>query len=222
MVTDRFSDPNELFDVCDSLGRPTGQVKRRAEVHRDGDWHRSLHCWVLMEHTPDGAPRSLLYQRRGAHKDTWPGRLDVSVGGHFGHDETLGDVIREVEEEIGQRVQPHDLLPLGRRVSVNEQEPGTRDREIQEIYLWRSALPLDAYRPQPIEVTALERAAVDDVLALFGRQVARIPVDRLLPDGTRQPGTIALDDFIPSLDGYFHRVAVMADLAGRCYPHLLV
>ena len=46
-VVDRFTNPDELFDVLDAAGRPTGRAKRRADVHRDGDWHRALHCWVL-------------------------------------------------------------------------------------------------------------------------------------------------------------------------------
>src|SRR5688572_13467258 len=33
-------DPNEPFDVIHADGTPTGRVKTRAEIHRDGDWHR--------------------------------------------------------------------------------------------------------------------------------------------------------------------------------------
>src|SRR5215218_4884038 len=39
-------DPGELFDVVTSGGEPTGIVKPRWQVHRDGDWHRSIHLWI--------------------------------------------------------------------------------------------------------------------------------------------------------------------------------
>src|SRR5919204_6713689 len=94
-ASDRLAEADELFDVYDGAGRPTGRVKRRGDVHRDGDWHRSFHCWVLCESEANPA---LLLQRRGPHKDTWPNRLDSSVGGHFRAGETLDEVLREVEE----------------------------------------------------------------------------------------------------------------------------
>ncbi len=88
METDRITtmaqrelaqDPSEPFDVITAAGTPTGRVKSRAEVHRDGDWHRAIHVWVagVDEH---GVP-FLTVQRRSLHKDTWPGRFDATVGG---------------------------------------------------------------------------------------------------------------------------------------------
>lgn len=218
-IEDPYTNPDELFDVLDGSGRPTGRVKRRADVHRDGDWHRAFHCWVLDESEP--RPH-LILQRRGARKDTWPSTLDVTVGGHFGHGETLADVVREVEEEIGRVVRLEELMRLGQRICVNEREAGTRDHEFQDVYLWRSPLPLAAYRPQLVEVTSLERVAVDDLLRLFAGQVARVPCRVLLPDGAQHDGQIAETDLIPNDDRYFYRLAVVADLAARGYPHLLI
>jgi hypothetical protein len=37
----------EYLDVLDSKGVHTGERKLRAHVHRDGDWHRTVHVWVL-------------------------------------------------------------------------------------------------------------------------------------------------------------------------------
>lgn len=38
----------ELFDICDENGVPTGHVKERTMVHRDGDFHRTVHMWVII------------------------------------------------------------------------------------------------------------------------------------------------------------------------------
>ena len=56
---------------------PTGERKLKSEVHRDGDWHRSSHVWLL---SPEGR---LLLQRRSEAKVTWPGLWDVSAAGHI-------------------------------------------------------------------------------------------------------------------------------------------
>ena len=88
-------DPDEPFDVLDATGAPTGRVKARAAVHLDGDWHRALHIWVA-GHDESGEP-FLMFQRRSAAKDTWPGRFDTTVGGHFRAGETLAEAMREVE-----------------------------------------------------------------------------------------------------------------------------
>ena len=220
---DPYTDPNELFDVYRADGTPAGRVKRRADVHRDGDWHRSFHCWVLCQPPgePDAAPL-LILQRRGYRKDTWPGFLDASVGGHYRAGETLADVVREVEEEIGQAVRLEDLVPLGHRVAVGELEDGTRDREIQDVYLWRTALPLDAFRPQPVEVAELAAVAVPDLLRLFAAEVPAVPATRLDSDRRTAAGEVTAGEFVATVDRYFYRVAALADLFLRGYAHLVV
>jgi isopentenyldiphosphate isomerase len=216
---DPFTDPDELFDVYDGAGRATGTVRRRADVHRDGDWHRSFHCLVTSER--DGAAR-LIFQRRGAEKDTWPDKLDVTVGGHFRAGEGLEDVVREVEEEIGHSVTLAHLTYLGRHVYVGDQMPGTLDRELQDVYLWRSPLPLEAYRPQPVEVAALEAIGIADLLDLFAGALDHADALVLRPDGGVAAGSVTRDDFIPMLDRYYFRVATVVDWALRGYPYLVV
>ena len=44
--------------------KPLGIGKARGEVHRDGDWHRSVHVWLV-----SSAERSLLLQQRSETKD---------------------------------------------------------------------------------------------------------------------------------------------------------
>lgn len=54
----------------------TGHTKPRSAVHRDGDWHRALHVWILCLETGE-----LVLQRRAASKDAWAGLLDISTAG---------------------------------------------------------------------------------------------------------------------------------------------
>lgn len=80
----------------DQQPRPLGMLKSRGEVHRDGDWHRSVHIWLLDEQG------RLVLQKRSEHKDTNPGLLDVSCAGHItGNDHALETAVRELQEELG-------------------------------------------------------------------------------------------------------------------------
>lgn len=54
----------------------TGRAKARSTVHRDGDWHRAVHVWILCLQTGE-----LVLQRRAATKDAWSNLLDISTAG---------------------------------------------------------------------------------------------------------------------------------------------
>jgi isopentenyldiphosphate isomerase len=55
-----------------------GYAKARSAVHRDGDWHRAVHVWILCLETGQ-----LVLQRRAAAKDAWAGLLDISTAGNL-------------------------------------------------------------------------------------------------------------------------------------------
>ncbi len=94
----------EYFDVLDEKGNKTGVIKLRNEVHRDGDWHRAVHIWIL---NPAG---EVLLQRRCPHKDSYPNMLDISSAGHLvAGDDSLDGAIRELKEELDLDVQPSQL-----------------------------------------------------------------------------------------------------------------
>ena len=98
----------ELIDVLTPDGHPTGTTKPKHEIHRDGDWHRSAHLWIV---TPDDR---VLLQRRAFAKESWPGMWDVSVAGHIDAGESALDaIIREAHEELGLTIAPHELTHLG-------------------------------------------------------------------------------------------------------------
>jgi isopentenyldiphosphate isomerase len=164
--------------------------KARGDVHRDGDWHGALHIWVggIDENGPFA-----LFQRRSHSKDTWPGALDVAVGGHLRAGETLAEAVREADEEIGLDVALDDLVRLGRRFAR-----GTRglDNEVQEVFAVRSDLSLDAYVLHPDEVAAVVSVPLEDALALFeGRRDAVAGTELVRGEGVPQPVGITVTGF---------------------------
>jgi isopentenyldiphosphate isomerase len=198
----------ELLDVLDPSGKPTGQVAPKSEAHRLGLWHRCFHCWVLNPSSNDGGPH-LLVQRRAAYKDTWPERLDVSAAGHLSSGEEPLDGLRELEEELGLRVSPRRLLPLGtRRV---EQEippapgfPGGTDREFHEVYLLLDATPPGKLRLQREEVAAVLRLPLGAAEALHGEKAA---IAQQWDGEEYAEVRVRPEEFVPGNDRYLRRVA---------------
>lgn len=215
-------DPHERFDIVLADGTPTGRTKARWEVHRDGDWHRAVHVWIAGI-GDDGEP-FLLLQRRGPDKDTWPNRLDPTVGGHYRAGEGLRESLREVEEELGVQMALADLRPLGLRIAVGERdESGIRDRELQDVFLLRDDRPLTAYRPNAAELAALVRFPLSDLLDFFAGDRDHVTGDALAPGADDlESVTCAIDDFTPTIDRYFYRVAIAAGLVLRGERHVAV
>lgn len=203
---------DEPLDVLDEHGLPTGHTKGRQTVHAAGDWHRAIHIWVVREE------RLVLLQRRALTKDLEPGRLDVSVGGHYRAGELFVDVLREAEEEIGLELRPGQLDFLGTARSeriYQEADPPVIDREFQEVYVVRDERPLEEYRQAQDEVEALYELPVEQAIALFaegrhaaaaGHDAMRRPANALLydadlPDQGREMHAEALRRVAAWLDG---------------------
>lgn len=201
-------DPDEPFDLCDRDGNPLGRVKARALVHRDGDWHRALHLWVIVP----GA--RVVWQRRSPAKDTHPGLVDVSVAGHLRAGETEVEALREAEEEIGLTVSLADTVSLGRRRVEKALAIGC-DREVQTVLAVVTDAPFEGLRPHPEEVAALYAAPLDEALRLSRGGCDSTTVEALYPDGSRGTATLTRGDFVPYDDGYHLRcLEALAALVG--------
>jgi len=88
------------------------------------------------------------------------------VGGHVRVGETLVDVVREAEEEIGLVVRPGQLTYLGSARSVRSYH-GVTDREVQDVYVVRDERPLNAYVLACDEVEVLYEVPIERAIALF-------------------------------------------------------
>lgn len=212
-------DPDELFDVVTADGEATGITKRRADVHRDGDWHRAIHIWVYGE--LDGEPFMLL-QQRSLLKDTNPGMLDPTVSGHLGAGERTDQAYREMEEEIGIVADPSRVRHIGTRPRSSEYvTPGVIDRELQDVFLYRDDRPLDEYRPNPAEVDALVRLSVSHAIAFFAGEITEASGTILrAASGTMVPGVVDATLFSAiMLDRYYLRaaLAIARELRGERY-----
>jgi isopentenyldiphosphate isomerase len=203
---------DEWFDVVDCSGNPTGEVKRRSDVHRDGDWHRAFHCWVVMR-SHDAQP-AIVFQRRSHAKDTYPGRLDVAVGGHYRAGEGFDEVVREIDEELGISPPVDSLVSIGRRWAEGITESWI-DREIEDVYVYALSAPVATLLPSAEEITALDVITVRAIDSLFHDDEPVVMSRRFLvgPDnvlGDESIAEVTREDFVPVRDNYWLRGAQAA------------
>ncbi len=149
--------PLELFDVRDEAGHPTGTVRERTLVHRDGDLHGTAHIWVVRPNGKGG--HDLLLQKRSAGKDSYPGCYDISAAGHLhageGFEETA---LRELSEELGIRAEAGDLAFAGWHKGYMEDVFYGRkfkDHEISAVYVYDQPVEAEGLRLQMEEVEAV-------------------------------------------------------------------
>jgi isopentenyldiphosphate isomerase len=193
---------DEKIDVLDTRGLMTGEVAWKSEAHQLGLWHRCIHCWIASPETSFGGPY-LFVQRRAAGKETWPDRLDVTVGGHLGAGEkALEGGLREIEEELGLQITAGDLIPLGTR-RVELKIPAGIDREFQEVFLLLRSLSPGDLQLQKEEVAAVVCLWLNDVEALCGGSA--VYAEEWAGDKTTSV-SVRLADFVPGEDGYLLRV----------------
>lgn len=89
----------EIFDIIDTQGNPTGETVTREKAHAEGIPHRTAHIWIIREKY---GRTEVLLQKRSMNKDSFPGKFDTSSAGHIqAGDEPLESALRELGEELG-------------------------------------------------------------------------------------------------------------------------
>lgn len=120
----------EYFDILDHFGNKTGAVKLRSQVHKDGDWHKAVHVWLVDK---DG---KLLIQQRSASKDINPWRWTSSCAGHVDIGEaSVETAIRETKEELGINVSKEQLEYIGTMKRYHSANNSFNDQEIIDLFL---------------------------------------------------------------------------------------
>jgi isopentenyldiphosphate isomerase len=194
----------ELLDYYDANLVHLG-VKSRADVHRDGDWHRIFHCNVIYR---DRAGQDfIIFQKRSADKATYANMLDVAAAGHYAAGETGRDGVRELQEELGLDARFEDLIPIGRRVSAG-QYGSFFDYEVADVYFYVCDRALSDYVYQREEVAGLVAVNIAEAVKLFTGQTTSISCEAA---GFATPQIdIRVSDFVSTRDNYFLKVMLLA------------
>jgi len=139
----------EFFDVLDENGHKTGKIKERSEIHRDGDWHKSVDIWIINN------KKELLLQRRAHEKESYPDLWEVSCSGHVDAEEkSINSALRELKEELGVHAEKEDLKFLFESKESHVTNNGKFiNNEFKEVYLLELSWPIDKFKIKKDEVS---------------------------------------------------------------------
>ncbi len=142
----------EYFDILDEQGNPTGEIKERRAVHRDGDWHKAVHIWII------NSKQEVLLQKRSPHKDSKPNMWAVSCAGHIiAGEDAETTVEKEAKEELGIVLQKTDweFLFSGKK-SFTEREGEFVNNSFFEVFLVKKNYDMEDFTIQKEELSALQ------------------------------------------------------------------
>lgn len=147
---------SEFFDILNPDGIPTGKVKERNAVHRDGDLHGSVHVWLIR----DG---KVLLQKRRDDKESFPSCYDAACTGHISAGETpIEAAIRETQEEISLTLKPQDLHFLHDQI-LNVHQGDFLSNEFNRVYLIDDSVSLDTLDYERREISELRFFDIEDL-----------------------------------------------------------
>ena len=149
----------EYIDVLDKQGNKTGESKPKPDIHRDGDWHRSVHVWVI------NSKGELLIQQRSMLMDSYPGLWDISAAGHISAGEdSITSALREVEEELGLKLGTNQLINIGQVTQEVVINNGTYfNNEFNDIFIVKVDIDISKIKKQTEEVSEVKWAYWKDL-----------------------------------------------------------
>lgn len=153
----------EMIDIYDETGLKTGETVKKHEAHRKGLIHRAICVWIV------NSSNEILMQTRSDHVIS-PGKMDISFSGHIQAGETsLEAVAREGYEELGISIDISRLQYLfSSRVYTGTDE--YIENEIDDVYLYKADIPLDACRFYDSEVKAVSYVSLEELKTMVETQ----------------------------------------------------
>lgn len=142
----------EYIDVLDENGNKTGEKKLKAVVHRDGDWHKGVHVWIL------NSKGELLIQKRSGKVQNHPNLWTMACTGHASAGEnSQTTAARELREELGVQVEGDSIQFLFNFKNQYVLNNGLYiNNEIDDVYLIHQDLDLSSLKIDADEVSNLK------------------------------------------------------------------
>ncbi|WP_299549731.1 NUDIX domain-containing protein [Seonamhaeicola sp.] len=142
---------DELIDIVDAQGNPTGRSELKSVIHQKGYYHNTAHIWL---YTKAG---EILLSQRSSKKIICPLMWDVSVAGHIDSGETPEQgAVRETKEEISLTISEADLNKIGVFECFQSYDNAIQDNEFHNTFIAELNAPLSKLIPQEGEVEALK------------------------------------------------------------------
>lgn len=182
----------EFITVVDRTRKKIG-LKPRSDVHRDGDWHETFHCWMVdLTH--------LYLQLRSDTKEDFPGLFDITAAGHLAAGETVRDGVREIQEELGIELSLDQLTAIGVLEDVIETE-AFLDREFAHTYVY--AYDGETFTLDTAEVADVSKVDLEAFVALLEGSRKQIEATSVVTGKTLR---VTKEKLVPHQETYWNQV----------------
>ncbi|WP_173917830.1 NUDIX domain-containing protein [Halobacillus sp. Marseille-Q1614] len=187
----------EKLKIFSDWMTPVGE-KDRDEVHRDGDWHESFHCWFYRH---DKDETFLYFQKRSDTKKEFPCLYDITAAGHIQCTEgRVEGGLREISEELGLQLSEKDIDYHG--FYKEELRVKTlKDREICHIYLY--AYDEAKTLTMNEEVTDVVRVNLEEFLSMISKNGKFVTAESLFH---KESILMEAEDFCPHDFNYYQHI----------------
>ncbi|MCI1723206.1 MAG: NUDIX domain-containing protein [Lachnospiraceae bacterium] len=159
---------DEVLDITDADGNPTGRTVTRSEAHRKGIRHRTSHLWLYRYR--DGKLQ-LLLQKRSQDKESCPGCYDISSAGHIPAGDGFAEsALRELKEELGIEASEDMLAVIGQSVFEFEQDVHGKhfhDVQVSRVFLMPYEKNAEEIEFQKSEIEEVRWMDFEDVLEMI-------------------------------------------------------
>lgn len=157
---EKNSGDNKL-DVIDEDNNVIGQETRK-KIHQEGLLHREIHVWFY------NSKGEVFFQKRADDKDTFPGLLDATVGGHV----EIGDsyeeaAVEESLEEAGLKISSKDLKEiLFLRKKSFDRLTGTMNNVWRKIFVYNFSGGIEDLQVEIGSASGFVKYSIEKVLSL--------------------------------------------------------
>ncbi|MEY8343325.1 NUDIX hydrolase [Niallia circulans] len=197
----------EMIKIYDEQKNPLG-ITSRDIVHQKGYWHDTFHCWFLKnENNID----YIYFQLRSKVKNDFPNLLDITAAGHILANETVGEGIREIKEELGMDVSMEDLELIGviKDCIITE---NFIDKEFGNVYMYRVNEEL-VYKLQKEEVSGIVRTKFKNFYDFVFDKRTEITVNGFIintyDEKLEITKSVTKEDFVPHSGSYLKDVVTI-------------
>lgn len=199
---------NEKLKIFDDNMKQIGEATRE-EVHRLGYWHETIHCWFLSR---EEEVDYIYLQIRSNTKKDYPNLLDITAAGHLLAEESIGDGVREIKEEVGIDVSVNELVSIG-MIEYCVIKENYIDKEMANVFLYQYNQTFNEFKLQKEEVSGIVRVGFNDFYELWLEEKKEVRITgfeiNILGEKILIDKNVDKNKFVPHEQTYYERILTL-------------